>query len=327
MPERRVLAALILLFSLLLFFELPGSWLIEPDEARYAEIPREMLATRDFVTPRLDSAHYFEKPPLLYWANAASIATLGPSAFAARLPTRLAGIATVAMMILAFGGSSDRDKDDSDLWGLWSALIYVTAIHVPIAGVALAPILLGLPPILYPMHVVLLELAIDPICALAFEGEPSEAAAMTRPPRRADEGLFGARQLGVALLQGAGILAGVLGVYLWALQNGPETEARGAAFLALVVGNLALALSDSIAPGGKLFARHRSAYWAIAGVTVFALSVALEAPWLEAIFRMTQPSPAVLALAIGVAVASGGWMRLLRLGGSRPAPASPAGAS
>ena len=127
MPERRVLAALILLFSLLLFFELPGSWLIEPDEARYAEIPREMLATRDFVTPRLDSAHYFEKPPLLYWANAASIATLGPSAFAARLPTRLAGIATVAMMILVFGGSSDRDKDDRDLWGLWSALIYVTA--------------------------------------------------------------------------------------------------------------------------------------------------------------------------------------------------------
>src|SRR6185437_3929943 len=101
MPERRILAALILLFSLLLFFELPGSWLIEPDEARYAEIPREMLATRDFVTPRLDSAHYFEKPPLLYWANAASIAVLGQSAFAARLPTRLAGLATDA--VLTFG--------------------------------------------------------------------------------------------------------------------------------------------------------------------------------------------------------------------------------
>ena len=127
MPERRILAALILLFSLLLFFELPGSWLIEPDEARYAEIPREMLATHDFVTPRLDSAHYFEKPPLLYWANAASIAVLGQSAFAARLPTRLAGLATVAMLILAFGGSLSPGKGDGDPWGLWTALIYLTA--------------------------------------------------------------------------------------------------------------------------------------------------------------------------------------------------------
>jgi Ca2+-transporting ATPase len=196
------------------------------------------------------------------------------------------------------------------------ALIYVTAIHVPIAGVALAPILFGLPPILYPMHVVLLELAIDPICALAFEGEPSEAAAMTRPPRRADEALFGGRQLTAALLQGASILAAVLGLYLWALRTGAEAEARGAAFLALVVGNLALALSDSVAPGGRLFARHRVAYWAIAGVAVLALAAALEAPWLEAIFRMAQPPPPVLLAAVAVAVASGAWMRVLRIGGS-----------
>ena len=204
------------------------------------------------------------------------------------------------------------------------ALIYVTAIHVPIAGVALVPLLLGLPPILYPMHVVLLELAIDPICALAFEGEPSDAAAMSRPPRRADESLFGARQLGAALLQGASILAGTLGFYLWALQTGPETQARGAAFLTLVVGNLALALSDSVAPGGKLFARHRLAYWVIAAAAVIALALALEAPWLEAIFRMTQPPAPVLAAAVVVAVVCGAWMRLLRFtpdpGGAAPSP-------
>jgi Ca2+-transporting ATPase len=196
------------------------------------------------------------------------------------------------------------------------ALVYVTAIHVPIAGVALAPILFGLPPILYPMHVVLLELAIDPICALAFEGEPSEAAAMTRPPRRADESLFGARQLSAALLQGASILTGTLGVYLWALQTGTEAQARGAAFLTLVVGNLTLALSDSVASGGKVFARHRLAYWAIAGAAVVALALALETPWLEAIFRMTQPSPSILAAAVVVAVVSGAWMRILGSWGS-----------
>ena len=66
---------------------------------------------------------------------------------------------------------------------LRKALTYVTAIHVPIAGLALLPILMGLPPILYPMHVILLELVVDPVCSLVFEGEPSERHAMQKPPR------------------------------------------------------------------------------------------------------------------------------------------------
>lgn len=121
MPERRAVAALILFFSLLVFLELPGSRLIDPDEARYAEIPREMLATGDFVTPHLDGVHYFEKPPLLYWANAASIAVLGHNAFAARLPTRLAALGTVLVLIVALEGSALPG------WGLWAALIFLSS--------------------------------------------------------------------------------------------------------------------------------------------------------------------------------------------------------
>jgi Ca2+-transporting ATPase len=194
---------------------------------------------------------------------------------------------------------------------LRKALIYVAAIHLPIAGLALAPILLGLPPLLFPMHVVLLELAIDPICALAFEGEPCEASAMTRPPRRADEALFGAQQLASALLQGASVLLAVLGLYVWALQNGPETEARGAAFLALVIGNLALALSDSVAPRGKLFARHRVPYWGIAATALAALTLALEVPVISNVFRISQPPPALLLTAVVLALTSGAWFRVL----------------
>jgi len=195
---------------------------------------------------------------------------------------------------------------------LQRALTYVAAIHVPIAGVALVPILFGLPPILYPMHVVLLELAIDPLCALAFEGEPSEASAMTRPPRRATDPLFGSRQLAAALIQGVSILAGVLGVYIWTLQAGAEAQARGAGFLTLVVGNLALALNNAVAPGGQIFARHRQAYWAIAAIAVGAVVLALEAPRLEAIFRMAQPPIPTMAVVLAVAVVSGAWTRLLR---------------
>jgi 4-amino-4-deoxy-L-arabinose transferase-like glycosyltransferase len=119
--ERRALIALVLVFIGLMFFELPGSWLIEPDEARYAEVPREMLASHDYVTPNLNGAHYFEKPPLLYWVNAASMRVLGLNAYAARLPTRLAAVGTAAMLAL------ELDAPELPGWGLWAALILLSA--------------------------------------------------------------------------------------------------------------------------------------------------------------------------------------------------------
>lgn len=69
--------------------------LIDPDEGRYAEIPREMLERADLITPTLNYVKYFEKPPLLYWINAASISVFGQTEFAARLPSALCGLATV----------------------------------------------------------------------------------------------------------------------------------------------------------------------------------------------------------------------------------------
>lgn len=118
----RPAATLLLLFVVLLALELPGSWLFAPDEARYAEIPREMLASGDFVTPHLDGAHYFEKPPLLYWLNAGSIALFGHSPYAARLPTRLAAVGTAAVLLAGLGSSVAPGL------GLWAALIYLSAV-------------------------------------------------------------------------------------------------------------------------------------------------------------------------------------------------------
>lgn len=72
--------------------------LMDPDEGRYAEIPREMLESRDFVTPHLCGAKFLYKPPLIYWMNAASMALLGESEFAARLPSALCGLCTVLLV-------------------------------------------------------------------------------------------------------------------------------------------------------------------------------------------------------------------------------------
>ena len=100
----RALLAVLLFAAAVALLEPAGSGLAEPDETRYAEIPREMLATGDFVVPRLNGLPYFEKPPLLYWANAASIRLLGRTPGAARLPTRLAGIGTALLVVAAAGG-------------------------------------------------------------------------------------------------------------------------------------------------------------------------------------------------------------------------------
>jgi 4-amino-4-deoxy-L-arabinose transferase-like glycosyltransferase len=98
---RLLLSVSVAIFVFLLFLELPGSFLFEPDEARYAEIPREMLATGNWLVPKLNFVDYFEKPPLLYWANAASLKFFGLNPFAARLPGRLATLGTV--LVLALG--------------------------------------------------------------------------------------------------------------------------------------------------------------------------------------------------------------------------------
>jgi 4-amino-4-deoxy-L-arabinose transferase-like glycosyltransferase len=82
-----------------------GSSLAEPDETRYAEIPREMLAAGDLVVPRLNGLPYFEKPPLLYWANAAALRVFGENPWAARLPTRLAGTGTALLVFAAARGA------------------------------------------------------------------------------------------------------------------------------------------------------------------------------------------------------------------------------
>lgn len=205
------------------------------------------------------------------------------------------------------------------------ALTYITAIHVPIAGLALGPILMGLPPMLFPMHVVLLELVIDPTCALVFEAEPSDRRAMQRPPRRVDEALFGPLQLGVALLQGLGVLAGVLGLYAWTLHAVPSDEdtARAAAFVALVVGNLALALTDSTS-GGRLFAPHRRTYWLIVLAVAVVLTAVLLVPAAASVFRVAPPPPGLLLAALVTGLVSGGWTALPRLARrtlSRPAAA------
>jgi 4-amino-4-deoxy-L-arabinose transferase-like glycosyltransferase len=103
-PDGRWLRDFILLSVLFGFLFLAGlgaAPLIDPDEGRYAEIPREMLERGDFVTPTLNYVKYFEKPPLLYWLNAGSMQLFGQHEWAARLPSALSGLLTVLITYAA----------------------------------------------------------------------------------------------------------------------------------------------------------------------------------------------------------------------------------
>jgi 4-amino-4-deoxy-L-arabinose transferase-like glycosyltransferase len=96
--SRRSWIALAIVFALVWFANLDVRKLQHPDEGRYAEIAREMLASGDWVTPRLDGIKYFEKPPLQYWLTAASFEAFEVDEWTARLPGAIAGFLTVAIV-------------------------------------------------------------------------------------------------------------------------------------------------------------------------------------------------------------------------------------
>ncbi|MFA6255551.1 MAG: cation-translocating P-type ATPase [Candidatus Absconditabacterales bacterium] len=126
---------------------------------------------------------------------------------------------------------------------LKKAMIYIVSVHIPIAGMAILPILFGRPLILYPIHIVFMELLIDPACSIIFEGEKEEANIMSRFPRDPKEPLFGKKTLFLSVLQGFFALCTVLIIFKLFIRMGQsETTAKTAAFVTLIVGNIGLIL-------------------------------------------------------------------------------------
>jgi Ca2+-transporting ATPase len=175
-------------------------------------------------------------------------------------------------------------------------LRYIAAIHVPIAALALLPLLLGLPPMLYPLHVVTMELLIDPTCSIAFENAPEDKNLMRRPPRKFDAALFGPRELRASFLYGGLATLAPLGLYVAFARDDPDL-ARTLGFVALVCG--ALGLSAAFAAGRRpVPPLHRPVFAAIALVAAAFLALVLLAPGLRALFQFTLPDAGALAAAV-----------------------------
>jgi len=177
---------------------------------------------------------------------------------------------------------------------LQKAFGYTFAIHVPIAGLSLFPILLGnFPIILWPVHIVFLELIIDPACSIIFEAEKEEKNTMSRPPRRIDEPFFGGQKILFSCLQGMGILIITLAVYLLALNHGYEAkEVRAMAFITLMVSNIAVILTNRSWTDHifKIIATPNKAVLWVTGGAVFFLALILNIPFFLDLFQFQTPT-------------------------------------
>ncbi|WP_232478516.1 cation-translocating P-type ATPase [Roseomonas rosulenta] len=184
---------------------------------------------------------------------------------------------------------------------------FIIAIHLPIAGLALLPLIFGLPILLWPMHIAFLEMMIDPVCTLVFEAETEEEGIMQRPPRDPAAPLFSASLLGWSVLQGAVVLAPTAGIYLVALDRGmPEPEVRSLTFFALVISIVGLIFVNRSFSASIITAfRRRNAVlrWVMLAVTVM-LGVTLALPFAQRMFRFGPLHPDDLAVTVTAGLAT-----------------------
>ncbi|MDP4237428.1 MAG: cation-translocating P-type ATPase, partial [Bacteroidota bacterium] len=165
---------------------------------------------------------------------------------------------------------------------------YIIAIHIPTAGMALLPLIFGMPIALFPVHIVFLEMIIDPACSIAFEAEPEEEGTMKKPPRDPKERLLSWQRIDLSVLQGIislGICFAIYAIVL-GLKRG-EMEARALSFATLVFSNLALILTNR-SWSSSIFASFKKRNAALAAVifgSLALLGVVLYVPTFQSLFH------------------------------------------
>lgn len=175
---------------------------------------------------------------------------------------------------------------------LQKAFGYTFAIHVPIAGLSLIPVFFAdMPLILWPVHIVFLELIIDPACSIIFEAEKAETNIMSRPPKKLDEPFFGAKKIALSCTQGLNVLIVCLLVYFIGQEIGYNNkEVRTLTFITLIVSNLAIILSNRSWTANIfkiIITPNRTVKWIVGGAILF-LTLIINIPFLLNLFRFER---------------------------------------
>ena len=194
-------------------------------------------------------------------------------------------------------------------------MTYIVAVHVPIAGMSIVPVILGGPIALLPVHILFLELIIDPACSVVFEAEAEDEDVMRRPPRNPAIAMFGIRLLGLGLLQGLSALLIVLSIYLAALWGWLNAaDATALSFTTLIVANIGLIFANrswTRTIWSTLRTPNAALWWVIGGATVF-LCLALYVPFLQRLFHFSTLHLDDLALCVAGGCLSVIWFEGLK---------------
>jgi len=193
---------------------------------------------------------------------------------------------------------------------------FVFAVHMPIIALTLLPALLHWPVLLLPVHIVLLELLIDPACSIVFEAEPAAADLMRRPPRPLSASPFTLGNIGYALAQGLGIAAVLLAGHalLHHFTTWSEADLRLVVFTALVLALFLLILANRDLAHAALANLRGDNPWLarmFVGVALVLAAVMLI-PGLRAVMGFASVGLPPLAAALGLLIACGLWLQTLR---------------
>ncbi len=197
---------------------------------------------------------------------------------------------------------------------------FIFAVHVPIIVMALGPILFHWPVLLLPVHIVLLELVIDPACSVVFEAEPEAPDLMCRPPRLPSASPFSLSNLTHAILQGLGLAAALLGAsWLMTAQAWPPESVRATVFVALVLGIFLLMLVNRDLHRDLLASMLIRNHWLVGMATAVTalLLAAFGIPWLRQVMGFGVPAPQAILVVAVILVLSVLWMEALRGGRQR----------
>jgi Ca2+-transporting ATPase len=197
---------------------------------------------------------------------------------------------------------------------------FTFAVHMPIIALTLLPALLHWPILLLPVHIVLLELLIDPACSIVFETEPAAADIMRRSPRPLKATPFAAGNLAFALAQGSGIALILLaGHFLLQRRGWTETDLRISVFAALVLALFLLILANRDLTHAAIRNVGGNNPWLLRmflGVSL-VLAAVLALPFLREVMGFAAVSAPPLLAALGLVVACGAWLQALRLANNR----------
>lgn len=196
------------------------------------------------------------------------------------------------------------------------AMAYILAIHAPIAGLTLIPVLLRWPMVLLPVHIVFLEMIIDPACSIVFEMEPEEDGIMRRRPRAPDAPLLGKGVFIISLIQGLIVLLVSVLVYAAALWRGlNEDDARTMTFASLIVANIALILANRSWTRTVIesFSSRNPAVWWVTGAAIAFLALVIYTPGLQSIFHFAPLHAVDVAVAVVAGVGAVLWFEVFKL--------------